>query len=72
MIQLPTHKREAAMVFQGSALWPHMSVGKNIAFGLEQRKVPNPEIRDRVEGVEFCEMLAGRGTSWRVTRSDRC
>jgi iron(III) transport system ATP-binding protein len=34
---LPTHKREAAMVFQSYALWPHMTVGQNIAFGLEDK-----------------------------------
>lgn len=49
--QLPTHKREAAMVFQSYALWPHMSVGQNIAFGLEERKVPKEEIKKRVEEV---------------------
>ena len=41
---LPTHKREAAMVFQSYALWPHMTVGQNIGFGLEERKVPKNEI----------------------------
>ena len=49
MTQVPTHKREAAMVFQSYALWPHMSVGENIAFGLEERKVVRDEIDDRVE-----------------------
>ena len=47
--KLPTHKREAAMVFQSYALWPHMSVGQNIAFGLEERKVAPKEIETRVE-----------------------
>ena len=46
---VPTHKREAAMVFQSYALWPHMSVGENIAFGLEERKVDREEIDERVE-----------------------
>jgi iron(III) transport system ATP-binding protein len=32
------------MVFQSYALWPHLTVGQNIAFGLEERKVPKPEI----------------------------
>lgn len=49
--QVPTHKREAAMVFQSYALWPHMSVGENVAFGLEERKVDRDEIEDRVEEV---------------------
>ncbi len=48
---LPTHKREAAMVFQSYALWPHMTVGQNIAFGLEERKVPKAEIKKRVTEV---------------------
>lgn len=49
MTQVPTHKREAAMVFQSYALWPHMSVGENIAFGLEERKVDRDEIDERVD-----------------------
>jgi iron(III) transport system ATP-binding protein len=49
--RLPTHKRQAAMVFQSYALWPHMNVGQNIAFGLEERKVPKPEIEQRVAEV---------------------
>ena len=37
------------MVFQSYALWPHMTVGQNIAFGLEERKVDRNEIQCRVE-----------------------
>ena len=32
---LPTHKRNTGMVFQNYALWPHMTVGENICFGIE-------------------------------------
>lgn len=54
---LPTHKREAAMVFQSYALWPHMSVGQNIAFGLEERKVERKEIERRVgEALEMVHL----------------
>ena len=54
---LPTHKREAAMVFQSYALWPHMTVGQNIAFGLEERKVPRHEIDERVkEALRMVQM----------------
>lgn len=54
---LPTHKREAAMVFQSYALWPHMTVGQNIAFGLEERKVPKHEIDERVhEALKMVKM----------------
>ena len=58
---LPTHKREAAMVFQSYALWPHMTVGQNVAFGLEERKVPKPEIKERVEEVLKLVELDGFG-----------
>ncbi len=44
---VPTHKREAAMVFQSYALWPHMSVGENVSFGLEERGVVGDELVDR-------------------------
>jgi iron(III) transport system ATP-binding protein len=36
------------MMFQSYALWPHMTVAENVAFGLEERKVPRAEIRERV------------------------
>ncbi len=44
---VPTHKREAAMMFQSYALWPHMTVGENVAFGLEERGVDGDELVDR-------------------------
>ncbi len=43
--------RDTAMVFQSYALYPHMSVGENIGFGLKIRKVPKPEIERRVKDV---------------------
>lgn len=45
---LPPHKRETGMMFQSYALWPHMTIVQNVAFGLEQRKVSKPEIEQRV------------------------
>ena len=59
--KMPPHKREAAMVFQSYALWPHLTVGQNIAFGLEERKVPRPEIKRRVEEVLEMVQLPGFG-----------
>lgn len=54
---LAPHKREAAMVFQSYALWPHLTVGQNIAFGLEERRVPKPEIKRRVtEALEMVQL----------------
>ena len=46
---LPPWRRNVGMVFQSYALWPHMTVRKNVAFGLEERKVPASEITSRVD-----------------------
>jgi len=48
---LPPRERNVAMVFQDYALYPHMTVFGNMAFGLEARKMPKAEICDRVERV---------------------
>ena len=45
---LPPWKRDVGMVFQSYALWPHMTVAKNVAFGLEERRLPRAEIERRV------------------------
>jgi len=45
---LPPHKRNTGMMFQSYALWPHMTVAKNVAFGLEERRVPKAECARRV------------------------
>lgn len=47
--QLPPHKRGTGMVFQSYALWPHMTVRENVAFGLDLRKVPRDCAAKRVE-----------------------
>ncbi len=44
-------KRRVGMVFQNYALWPHMTVRRNVAFGLEERKLPTAEIRKRVQAA---------------------
>ena len=59
--KLPTHKREAAMVFQSYALWPHLTVAQNIGFGLEERKIPKKEIREQVEAALAMVKLEGYG-----------
>src|SRR5882757_4374484 len=41
--------RDIAMVFQNYALYPHMTVRRNIAFGLELRRIPKAEINQRVK-----------------------
>ncbi|MCX6951633.1 MAG: ABC transporter ATP-binding protein [Verrucomicrobia bacterium] len=55
--RLAPHKRNTGMMFQSYALWPHMTVAENVAFGLEERKVPKPEITRRVgEALESVRM----------------
>ena len=46
--RLEPHKRNTGMMFQSYALWPHMTVAENVAFGLEERKVSSAEIKTRV------------------------
>src|SRR5262245_8325928 len=46
---VPPKDRDIAMVFQSYALYPHMTVRENLAFGLKLRKVPKPEIERRVK-----------------------
>jgi ABC-type Fe3+/spermidine/putrescine transport system ATPase subunit len=45
---LPPEKRNMSMIFQSYAIWPNMTVAENVAFGLEVRRRPKAEIRERV------------------------
>src|SRR5690348_3275451 len=58
---LPPWKRNAGMVFQSYALFPHMTVAENVAFGLEMRKLPKADIARRVEEALSLVRLAGYG-----------
>ncbi|HTG46403.1 MAG TPA: sn-glycerol-3-phosphate ABC transporter ATP-binding protein UgpC [Actinomycetota bacterium] len=48
---VPPKDRDVAMVFQNYALYPHMTVAKNLGFGLRQRHMPRTEVSMRVSGV---------------------
>ncbi len=57
MNRVPTHKRNIGLAFQSHALFPHMSVARNIAFGLTTRRLPKAEVQQRVqEMLELIEM----------------
>jgi spermidine/putrescine ABC transporter ATP-binding subunit len=58
---LPPYRRDTAMVFQQYALFPHMTVAENVAFGLEMRKVPKAEIARRVSRALEIVRLQGLG-----------
>ena len=59
---LPACERGAPMVFQNYALWPHLNVYDNVAFGLVERKVPRGEIANRVQDVLKRVGLEGLGS----------
>jgi ABC-type sugar transport system ATPase subunit len=53
--EVPPKDRDIAMVFQNYALYPHMTVEKNLGFGLRRRRIPREDVRQRVD--EISEML---------------
>ncbi len=57
--KLPPHKRNTGMVFQNYAIWPHMRVFDNVAFGLKIRKLPKSEIQKRVLDILEAVRLGG-------------
>jgi len=65
---VPAKNRDIAMVFQNYALYPHMSVYENLAFGLKLRKYPKREIERRVQ--EAAEIL-GLGSSSMLKRKPK-
>jgi iron(III) transport system ATP-binding protein len=56
---VPPHERGIGMVFQNYALWPHMTVFENAAYGLKLRKIARAEIAERVSAVLEKVKLAG-------------
>ena len=65
--RLPPEQRPTGMVFQSHALWSHMNVFNNLAFGLKLRGRPKGEIRDRVEAV--LELVGLKGYDGRMTNA---
>jgi putative spermidine/putrescine transport system ATP-binding protein len=59
--RLPPERRDIGMVFQNYALFPHMNVEQNLAFGLEMRKTSRAEIKRRVGSALELVQLAGLG-----------
>ncbi|MCC8391631.1 polyamine ABC transporter ATP-binding protein [Paraburkholderia sp. MMS20-SJTR3] len=57
LAQLPPYRRPVNMMFQSYALFPHMTVEANVAFGLKQEGVPKAELKERVAGaLELVQM----------------
>ncbi|SIQ30797.1 putative spermidine/putrescine transport system ATP-binding protein [Rhizobium sp. RU35A] len=51
VVNVPAERRDIGMVFQNYALFPHMTVAGNLAFGLEMRKVPKMQMQERIARV---------------------
>jgi spermidine/putrescine transport system ATP-binding protein/putrescine transport system ATP-binding protein len=51
LLAMPAHRRPVNLMFQSYALFPHLSVAKNVAYGLERERLPRAEIRRRVGEV---------------------
>ena len=60
---VPSEKRGVSMVFQSYAMWPHMTVFDNVAYGLRVRKLPRAEV------AEQCRARAGAGADARIRRA---
>jgi spermidine/putrescine transport system ATP-binding protein len=60
VVGLPPYKRDVNTVFQSYALFPHMTIRDNVAFGLERRRIPKKEIKLRVGEMIELVGLAGR------------
>jgi len=61
---LPPHQRNLGMVFQNYALFPHLSVRENVAYGLRARRLPSSVVKERVERALAMVHLAHRGRSF--------
>jgi len=61
---LPPHRRNTGMVFQNYAVFPNLTVGGNVAYGLRARKVGRDDIRSRVERALKLVQLDGYGERW--------
>ena len=62
--QIPVHKRNVGMLFQNYALFPHLTVAHNIAFGLEMRKLPKAEALKKAEAALAMVRLEGFGARY--------
>ncbi len=56
---VPPHKRHVNTVFQKYALFPHLNVFDNVAFGLKEQKMPKKEIKEKVDKMLQMVMLSG-------------
>lgn len=61
---LPPEQRNMSMVFQSYAVWPHMTVAENVAYGLRMKRVPKPESAERVSALLEAAQLHTQATKY--------
>src|SRR5258705_12163198 len=61
---VPPERRRMAMIFQSYALWPHMTVAQNVAYGLRFSKTPRAERGGKVDEMLRAVQLAGYGARY--------
>ncbi len=64
ILHLPAHKRDTGMVFQNYALFPHLSVEENVAYGLKARGIRGQEVKDRVQEILESVQLGNMGSRY--------
>ena len=58
-VVVPPEARHLGLIFQSYALWPHMTVGKNITLALKEQKISKSEIADRLKNALEMVQLTG-------------
>jgi ABC-type Fe3+/spermidine/putrescine transport system ATPase subunit len=64
---VPPEKRRMSMIFQSYAIWPNMTVGENVGFGLQVRRFPSAEIDRRVD--QILDVVQMRGALRELTEN---
>ena len=64
MAGVPPHQRPVNLVFQSYALFPHLRVGDNVAFGPQMQRVPRKDIQERVRDLLELVKLPGKEDRW--------